>query len=153
MGIFVHVKTIEAKPRAHLTFSSLLLALLSCAALIFNFQTAKSGCRAHFPHPQNKAFDKLQGQGVPIHFLLFDLGGSGLKLLPLSVSGITRDSNVTIVEPIGDELHLGCIPPNANPSAWVQQVVQNLSCIFPSIIDWCDFALADNVAYKLWSPH
>jgi hypothetical protein len=152
MGILVQVKTMEAKPRAHLFFSLLLFALVLSCALIFNFRTASQDA-ALIPHPQNKAFDKLQGRRVPINFLSFDLGGSGLKLLPLSVSGSTRDSNVTIVEPIGDELHLGYIPPNANPSVWVQQVVQNLSSIFPSIMDWSDFALADNVAYKLWSPH
>jgi len=89
-----------------------------------------------------------------INFLSFDLGGSGLKFLPLSITEKEDEdgSLVKHVTPIGNEVNLGRIPHTINPREWIQHQIKDLLPQYKSINDWPQFGLAgrDNT-FKLWA--
>jgi len=89
-----------------------------------------------------------------INFLSFDLGGSGLKFLPLSITEEVDEDGVLVkhVTPIGKEVNLGRIPHTANPLEWIEHQIKNKLPQYKSINDWPQFGLAgrDNT-FKLWA--
>jgi len=90
-----------------------------------------------------------------VNFLSFDLGGSGLKFLPLSITEKVDDKDgiqVKHVTPIGKEVNLGRIHHTTNPSEWIQHQIKDLLPQYKSINDWPQFGLAgrDNT-FKLWA--
>lgn len=103
----------------------------------------------------NEQQQKLdEKQLLNINFLSFDLGGSGLKFLPLSITEeVDKDGGlVRHVTPIGKEVNLGRIPQHINPSEWIQHQIKDKLPQYKSINDWPQFGLAgrDNT-YKLWA--
>jgi len=89
-----------------------------------------------------------------INFLSFDLGGSGLKFLPLSITEDVDEDGIQVkhVTPIGKEVNLGRIPHHINPREWLQHQIKDKLSHYKSITDWPQFGLAgrDNT-FKLWA--
>ena len=90
------------------------------------------------------------------NFLSFDLGGSGLKFLPLYITEEEdTESGIPVkrARPVGAEVNLGRLPVAhyKQPREWIEKVVKD-ELGLKSIKDWPDFALSGRAnTYKLFS--
>ena len=97
-----------------------------------------------------KEKQQVQQTKPKANFLSFDLGGSGLKFLPLYItSGIPTKR----ARPVGAEVNLGRLPVAhyKRPREWIEKVVKD-ELGLKSIKEWPDFALSGRAnTYKLFS--
>jgi len=90
------------------------------------------------------------------NFLSFDLGGSGLKFLPLYITDEEDDESgipVKRARPVGAEVNLGRLPVAhyKRPREWIEKVVKD-ELGLESIKEWPDFSLSGRAnTYKLFS--
>ena len=90
------------------------------------------------------------------NFLSFDLGGSGLKFLPLYISDeVDNESGISVkrARPVGVEVNLGRLPVAhyKRPREWIEKVVKDELGLI-SIKEWPDFGLSGRAnTYKLFS--
>jgi len=98
-----------------------------------------------------------QAEQLEANFLSFDLGGSGLKFMPLSITDeydISTGKPVKFkwVKPVAREI-LGRLPGNIKePRKWIENIILGFSDLdLESMKDWPDFGLADSQTYKLYA--
>ena len=90
------------------------------------------------------------------NFLSFDLGGSGLKFLPLYITEDEDDESgipIKRARPVGAEVNLGRLPVAhyKRPREWIEKVVKD-ELGLESIKEWPDFSLSGRAnTYKLFS--
>ena len=101
-----------------------------------------------------------QAEQLEANFLSFDLGGSGLKLMPLSITdeydstvGKGKPVKYKLAKPVAKEINLGRLPGHIQePRAWIENLILGFSDLdFESMKDWPDFGLADSQTYKLYA--
>ena len=86
------------------------------------------------------------------NFLSFDLGGSGLKFLPMSITADEDSTGIPVKHamPIDDEVNLGRIPVPYSPRDWIEELILSQLGLL-SMVDWPHFALSGKAnTYKLW---
>lgn len=118
----------------------------------------------HTKQKDNKQKERqstAQTEQRDINFLSFDLGGSGLKFMPLSIVNDDVEDD-KIVRRIGSEVNLGRIPGHyKQPRDWIETIISEVfdtddydynKLSFKSLKEWPDFGLAgrDNT-FKLWA--
>jgi len=99
-----------------------------------------------------------QAELLEANFLSFDLGGSGLKFMPLSITDeydISTGKPVKFkwVKPVAREINLGRLPGNIKePRKWIENLILGFSDLdLESMEHWPDFGLADSQTYKLYA--
>jgi len=124
-----------------------------------NLKRQKDGTMKKTKSTAVKVINKQpQAEQLEANFLSFDLGGSGLKFMPLSVTDeydISTGKPVKFkwVKPVARETNLGRLPGHIKePRKWIENIILGFSDLeLESMEDWPDFGLADSQTYKLYA--
>ena len=99
--------------------------------------------------PSGQELQSSSSDTSMVNFLSFDLGGSGLRVLGLSLSDNPSESRAKIAKPNGNQVNLGYAPGN-NTVDWVERVISE-NFPFKSRKDWPAFAFSGSGnTYKLF---